>query len=126
MIEDEECRNEIFQFSIHNAHELALVFDESGRILYANKSADEKLGYGMDLFQSYIWEDFPGATRLTEPTGISMPTGRTGLVFRSMRGCFREPVSRSFTAVWHLIPPSATCSGSAPIRSSRRFKASDR
>ncbi len=61
MIEDEECRNEIFQFSIHNAHELALVFDESGRILYANKSADEKLGYGMDLFQSYIWEVFPGA-----------------------------------------------------------------
>lgn len=60
MVHNEQCQNRVFQFAIENAHELAIIFDESGRICYANKAAEEKLEYGDAFYRSYIWEIFPG------------------------------------------------------------------
>lgn len=89
---DETCRNEIFQFSIQNAHELALIFDGSGRILYVNKSAEEKLLYGLDMLNRYIWEVFPGVFSKTE-NGFTSEYDFDGVdrdmdAYRKNRTCF--------------------------------------
>lgn len=54
---------ELCQFSMEYALEMILVFDNSGRITYANKSAREHLEYGEELCGCYIGDIFPGEFR---------------------------------------------------------------
>lgn len=53
-------QNSLFRFSIDNAMEMVLIFDDSGKILYANRSAKDALMYYDDLCDCPIAEIFPG------------------------------------------------------------------
>lgn len=50
----------LFQFSIDNALEMILVFDECGKIEYANQMAGSLLEYNDELCRSLITDIFPG------------------------------------------------------------------
>ena len=52
-------QNKLFQFSMDNALEMILIFDGSGRICYANKSAERLLEYKDELCGNLITEIFP-------------------------------------------------------------------
>ncbi len=49
----------LFQFSIDNALEFCVVFDSNGKIVYANKTAEEDFEYDDNLCGKYITELFP-------------------------------------------------------------------
>ena len=53
-------QNGLFQFSIDNALEMILIFDESGKIQYANQMAGKLLEYNDELCRSLITDVFPG------------------------------------------------------------------
>ncbi len=106
MILDEDSRNEIFQVSIHRAHELALVFDETGLIVYANQTAEDKLEYGLDMLSSYIWEVFPSVFSKTGDGFASEcdfdGTDRQLDAYRKNRTCF--PVNARLLKGTGVVP----------------------
>ncbi len=53
-------QNSLFRFSVDNAIESILIFDDSGTILYANRTAGKALEYYEELCNSPIAEIFPG------------------------------------------------------------------
>ena len=53
-------QNSLFRFSIDNAMEIVFIFDDTGTILYANRSAGVALEYYEELCGSPITEIFPG------------------------------------------------------------------
>ena len=75
-------QNSLFRFSIDNAMEMVLVFDDSGKILYANRSAKEALMYYDDLCGCPIAEIFPG--EFTMQNGGMDYTCRMDGTFQSM------------------------------------------
>lgn len=85
-------QNSLFRFSIDNAMEMVLIFDDSGTILYANRSAKEILMYYEDLCGCPVTEIFPGEFTLQD--GIMEYTCRMDGDFQSMmayrrnRTCF--------------------------------------
>ena len=56
-------QDSIFRFSMDNALEMAFIFENNGKIIYANKSAKQQLSYGEDCFISEI---FPEAFEVTD------------------------------------------------------------
>lgn len=53
-------QSSMFQFSIDNALEIIIIFDDNGKIIYANQSAREDLEYEDDIEQCLIADIFPG------------------------------------------------------------------
>lgn len=53
-------------FPIEDALEIILMFDQSGKITYANGAAKKKLEYQADLCDKYISDVFPNTFRLSE------------------------------------------------------------
>lgn len=54
----------LFQFSIDNALEIIIIFDDSGTIIYANRSAEQQLEYEKGLDGSLITDIFQGEFRI--------------------------------------------------------------
>ena len=85
-------QNSLFRFSIDNAMEIILIFDDSGAILYANHSADHALEYYEELHSSHIFDIFPGEFQMQNGT-ISYTctmdgTSQTLMAYRKNRTCF--------------------------------------
>ena len=59
-------QNSLFRFSIDNAMEIVLIFDDSGTILYANRSAGNALEYFEGLCGRPITEIFPAEFSLQD------------------------------------------------------------
>lgn len=59
-------RSRLFQFSVENALEIIIIFDDNGRITYANQSAKEKLEYEEDICGCLITDIFPGTFEIEE------------------------------------------------------------
>lgn len=85
-------RNALFQFSIDNALEIILIFDESGTIVYSNKMAVQQLEYKENLCGKKITEIFTTEFSMendrfvfhTETDG----SVRTMMAYRGNRTCF--------------------------------------
>lgn len=58
-------KGDLFQFSIENALEIVIIFDETGTITYANQSAKQQLEYGEELQGSLITDVFPKSFQVT-------------------------------------------------------------
>ena len=84
--------NGLFQYSINNALELFVVFDEKGKIVYANQTAEESLEYTDKLCGQDITEVFPGGIKIED--GILRVTGEKSdntysmMAYRGNRTCF--------------------------------------
>lgn len=59
-------QSSLFQFSIDNALEIVIVFDESGTIIYANQTAKQQLEYEDELCGSSIADIFPKSFEITD------------------------------------------------------------
>ncbi len=104
-------QNSLFRFSIDNSIEMIFIFDDTGTILYANRSAANALEYYEELCQSPIVEIFPG--EFTIQGGVMSCTCRMDGVYQNMmayrknRTCF--PVKVKF-----LVHNEATKMFAAP------------
>lgn len=56
-------QDDLFQFSMDHALEMIFIFEKSGKITYANKSAKQQLEYGEELCGQLISDIFPGEFR---------------------------------------------------------------
>ena len=89
-------QNSLFRFSIDNAMEMVFIFDDSGTILYANRSAGTALEYYEELCGSPIVEIFPG--EFTVQDGVMSYTCRMDgayqnmMAYRKNRTCFPAKV----------------------------------
>jgi len=91
-------QNSLFRFSIDNAMEIILIFDDSGTILYGNRSAEGALEYYDELYQHSIADIFPGEFRMQE-SGMRYFCRMDGdyqnmMAYRKNRTCF--PVKVKF------------------------------
>lgn len=82
----------LFQFSIDNAMEIIMIFDDSGTILYANQTAREKTEYYDELSGSLITRIFPEEFQL-DNGGLSYTCKMDGtvqnmMVYRKNKTCF--------------------------------------
>ena len=59
-------QNGLFQFSIDNALEIVIIFDDSGTITYANQSANQLLEYEEGLIGNFMGDIFPGLFQMTD------------------------------------------------------------
>ncbi len=91
-------QNSLFRFSIDNAMEIILIFDDSGMILYGNQSAGHALEYYEELHSSHIFDVFPGEFQMQDGTmsyTCTMDgTFQTLMAYRKNRTCF--PVKVKF------------------------------
>lgn len=85
-------RDDIFQFSMDNALEMIIVFNKNGTIIYANKSAEQKLEYGDELYKTNIRDIFPSMDSLEdnylERVHEFDKTVRDMMAYRKNRTCF--------------------------------------
>lgn len=90
----------LFQFSIDNALEMILIFDGSGRIVYANQIAGKLLEYNEELCGSLITDIFPGTfeieNNLLVLTKEFEEPSQNLMAYRKNRTCF--PVKVKFHA----------------------------
>lgn len=95
--------NTLFQFSMDNALEIIIVFEESGTITYANKTAKEQLQYDSDLCGHNMKEVLP---ELFEDANLneSLITGEVTdmMAYRQNRTCF--PIRVKMTQYCKLPP----------------------
>ncbi len=85
-------QEDLFWFSIDEALEMVLIFEESGRILFANALAKEMLEYGEELCGTYIWDIFPNQFQnsgdgFETELGFSLDIQEL-LAYRKNRTCF--------------------------------------
>lgn len=97
----------IFQFTIDNACEMILVFDDQGKILYANQSANKQLNDSEALQGSLITDVLQGIVvpedgRLLFPEEMD-DSEQERLIYRSNKTCFPARV-KLFTYVGESIP----------------------
>lgn len=89
-------QNSLFRFSIDNAMEMVFIFDDSGKILYANGSAGDALEYYENLCGGMITDIFPGEFTLQD--GIMNyncrmdGTYQNMMAYRKNRTCFPAKV----------------------------------
>ena len=85
-------RDSIFQFSMDNALEIALIFENSGKIIYANESAKRQLSYGEEWEGCLISDIFPDVFKVTD--GCLTANCRFGeelqdlMAYRKNKTCF--------------------------------------
>ncbi len=85
-------QEDLFWFAIDEALEMVLIFEESGRILFANALAKERLEYGEELCGTYIWDIFPNQFQNSD-NGVESELGfnldiQEMLAYRKNRTCF--------------------------------------
>ena len=89
-------RNALFQFSIDNALEIILIFDENGTIVYSNKTAVQQLEYKESLCGMKITEIFPSEFSIEHGclTFYTQADGgiRSMMAYRGNRTCFPTDV----------------------------------
>lgn len=89
-------QSRLFQFSIDNALEMVLIFDDTGTILYANRSAREKLEYEEGLNGSAITDVFPAEIQSVggRPILREVADGelKSMIAYRKNRTCFAAKV----------------------------------
>ncbi len=85
----------LFQFSIDNTSEIVLIFDDTGRIIYANQSAVQQLEYDQVL-ACYVTDIFPKEVQteydLKEVAADRKGEARQMLLYRGNRTCFPAQV----------------------------------
>ena len=89
-------QNSLFRFSIDNAMEIIIIFDDTGTILYGNRSASNALEYFDELCRNSIADIFPGEFSVQE-NGMSYTCSMDGnyqnmMVYRKNRTCFPAKV----------------------------------
>lgn len=86
----------LFQFSIDNALEIVMIFDENGTITYANRAAKQQLEYGDELCTGLISDIFPLSFQMVEGFLIkdceTDGTVRNMMAYRKNRTCFPAKV----------------------------------
>lgn len=85
-------KSSLFQFSMDNALEIIIIFDDSGTIVYANKTAKQQLEYEEEICGSSIADVFPGTFRI-EGGNLKVECGHSGtlqdmMAYRKNRTCF--------------------------------------
>lgn len=81
---------DLFEFSIENALEIIIIFKNDGKIIYANKSAKEKLEYD-ELAGSTVMDIFRGEFDVIEPEKLvrdSVNEACDMMAYRSNNTCF--------------------------------------
>ncbi len=88
----------LFQYSIDNALEIVIIFDNNGKIVYANQEAKHQLEYRDELCGNQITDIFPGAflvmdgmltIELTTEDGVEEKEDvRHMMAYRKNRTCF--------------------------------------
>ena len=88
-------QNSLFQFSIDNALEMVLIFDDSGTIIYANQSAKDGLEYE-ELCEKSIIDIFPGEFQKNGEILVSKcelnGKVQSMMAYRKNRTCFSSKV----------------------------------
>ena len=91
-------QNSLFRFAVDNAIGMIIIFDDSGTILYANKTAGKRLEYYDELINESITEIFPGEFKVNadEVTSSYEMNGElhSMMAYRKNRTCF--PVRAKF------------------------------
>lgn len=59
-------QEKLFQFMIEHTLAMMIVFDEQGKVLYANPVAEKKLKYASNLCKTSIVEIFPQEEKLKD------------------------------------------------------------
>lgn len=89
-------QNSLFRYSIDNAMEIILIFDDTGTILYGNRSAADALEYYDELYQNSIADIFPGEFTVQEKrmsyTCRIDGTYQNMMAYRKNRTCFPAKV----------------------------------
>lgn len=84
------------RFFLEHSLEMALVFDETGKIIYANSEAVRQLEYDNELYGHFIGEIFPGSFEKSSFGFITDYTfGETNqmlMAYRANKTCFRVEV----------------------------------
>ena len=85
-------QEDLFWFAIDEALEMVLIFEENGRIIFANALAKRMLEYGEELCGTHISEIFPTSFRSAGAgfeTELGMDLGlKELLAYRKNRTCF--------------------------------------
>lgn len=83
----------LLKFSIDNVTEIVLVFEETGAIVYANRSAEKQLEYESELTNYRMTDIFPTEFQSGEMlTGNTEGAERTRMLYRGNRTCFPAKV----------------------------------
>lgn len=98
-------RDDLFHYSIDNALEIVIIFDDNGKIVYANQEAKHQLEYRDELCGNQITDIFPGAffvldgmltiERTTEEGVEDNEDVRHMMAYRKNRTCFPARVKIS-------------------------------
>lgn len=89
---------DLFQFSLDNSLEIVIMFENNGRIVYANQSSKKMLEYDEEIYANSIADIFPGEFQIKNDLfqclhctpGILSDT----MIYRKNRTCF--PVKMKF------------------------------
>lgn len=86
-------QRDIFQFSMENALEMILIFDDDGRIVYANQSAQQMLEYEESLCGKPVEDIFPGAFEVENDFCVLKNNAKKNeihnmMAYRRNRTCF--------------------------------------
>lgn len=87
----------LFRFSIENAIEIIIVFNITGRIIYANPSAEKQLEYDSELTKYRMADIFPGELESGElldgESALGEKQEKTRMLYRGNRTCFPAKVN---------------------------------
>ncbi len=88
--------NQLFRFSIDNAGEMVVIFNNTGNIVYANQSAVQKLEYDSDLTEYSMSDIFPvefSSGEMSEgATAFQKGAMQNRMLYRGNRTCFPAKV----------------------------------
>lgn len=85
-------QDSLVQFSMDNALEMVLIFENSGKIIYANESAKQQLEYGEEWSEYLVSDIFPGSFEVAEEgleTNVSFGQEiQDMMAYRKNKTCF--------------------------------------
>lgn len=81
-------QEKLFQFMIEHTLAMMIVFDEQGKVLYANPVAEKKLKYASNLCETSIVEIFPQEEKLKDSLNKTEEDTRKLMAYRGNRTCF--------------------------------------
>ena len=88
--------NNLFRFSVENAMEIIIIFNENGKIIYANQSAIQQLEYDSELTEYSMTDIFPGeydsGEMLKGVAAMKEEITQNRMLYRGNRTCFPAKV----------------------------------
>lgn len=81
-------QEKLFRFMIEHTLAMMIVFDEQGKVLYANPVAEKKLKYASNLCETSIIEIFPQEENLKDSLNKTEEEPRKLMAYRGNRTCF--------------------------------------